>query len=150
MKDKFILLVAEDSETDLLLLKYAVSELSEAVDLQITRDGAAAVSYLIGEGEFGDRARHPLPHLIMLDLKMPGLTGACVLEWLQGRAEFDHIPRIVMSGSSLKTDAEKCYRHGADNYFVKPSTLGELRDLIRQIIGYRSRSLSRQQACCSA
>lgn len=146
MKDKFTLLVAEDSETDLLLLTYAVLELGEAVDLQVTRDGNAVVSYLLGEGEFGDRLRHPLPDLIMLDLKMPGLTGLDVLQWLEGRAEFAPIPRIVMSGSSLKKDAEACYHHGADTYFVKPSTLDELRELVRQIVGYWSRSTSTRLA----
>lgn len=145
MKDKFTLLVAEDSETDLLLLRYAVAELGEAVNLQVTCHGGAVISYLLGEDEFSDRRQHPAPDLIMLDLKMPGLGGLDVLRWLQGRTEFAHIPRIIMSGSSLKQDAEDCYTHGADNYYIKPSTLPELRDLICQIVGYWSRSPGRPQ-----
>lgn len=145
MKDKFTLLVAEDSETDLLLLKYAVAELGEGVDLQVTYHGGAVISYLLGEDEFSDRQKHPAPDLIMMDLKMPGLSGLDVLRWLEGRTDFAHIPRIIMSGSSLKKDAEDCYTRGADNYFIKPSTLPALRDLMRQIVGYWSRSPGRPQ-----
>ena len=140
MKDKLTLLVAEDSETDLLLLTHAVSELGGSVDLQVTRDGSGAVSYLLGEGEFSDRQGHPLPDLVMLDLKMPGLSGLDVLQWMQKRTEFNAIPRIVMSGSSLKKDAEACYSCGADNYYTKPTTLEELRELVRLIVGHWSQN----------
>jgi CheY-like chemotaxis protein len=146
MKDKFTLLVADDSETDVLLLTYAVSELGERVNLQIARDGAAVISYLLGEGKFCDRHQHPLPDLIRLDLRMPGLNGIDVLQWLQSHPEFTHIPRVIMSGSGLKQDAEACYCHGADGYFVKPGTLGELRELLREIISYWSQSPGRPPA----
>jgi len=140
VKAKFTLLIAEDSETDLLLLTHAVAQLGDGVDLQVTRDGDEVVSYLKGDGEFGDRERHPFPDLVMLDLKMPRLSGAGVLRWLQGRPDCAHIPKIIVSGSSVIKDVEECYELGANTFFTKPTGLRELRELMGCIVGYWSRS----------
>jgi len=106
MKEKFTMLVAEDSETDLALLEHAVSTIGEKVDLQIAHDGDEVVSYLLGHAQFADRERHPLPDLIVLDLKMPKLGGLGVLRWLQTRPACAHIPKIILSGSSVEKDVE--------------------------------------------
>jgi CheY-like chemotaxis protein len=149
VKAKFTLLVAEDSDTDLMLLTHAVAQLGEGVDLQVTRDGDEVIRYLLGTGEFADRERHPFPDLVMLDLKMPRLSGSGVLRWLQGQPDCAHIPRIIMSGSSVMKDVEECYELGANTYFMKPTGLSELRELIGYIVGYwlRSQRLVPHHSC---
>jgi len=100
------------------------------------RDGAKAIEYLSGEGQFANRAAHPFPELIITDLKMPCVDGLDVLRWLAQHPEYRRVPKILLSGSSLERDIDEAYRLGANTYFQKPATLDEYRALIHQIICY--------------
>src|ERR1051325_4650381 len=122
MTDKLVMLVAEDDESDLELLNQALSRDIVEVDLQVTRDGDELVSYLRGDGRFRDRRKHPVPDLILLDLKMPRLGGLDVLRWLQEHPRCGRIPTIVLSGSNLDTDVSGAYALGANTYFSKPNS----------------------------
>ena len=140
MTDKFVMLVAEDDQSDLELLNHALSRDIVEVDLQVTRDGDELVSYLQGEGRFRDRQKHPIPDLILLDLKMPRLGGLDVLHWLQEHLRCARIPTIVLSGSNLDADVEGAYGLGANTYFSKPNSLRELRELLRLVLAYWAHS----------
>ena len=136
MKDRFVMLVAEDDKLDLELLKRSLPQNGIKVDLQVTRDGEECISYLKGKGEFANRIEHPLPDVIVLDLKMPLLNGLQVLEWVHKQKEYAHIPTIMLSGSSLDKDVQEAYRLGANTFFTKPSGLENLQELMRRVVDY--------------
>jgi CheY-like chemotaxis protein len=139
MKRGFTMLLAEDNFNDATLFEHAVkagaAQAGVKVELHRVRDGAEAIAYLAGEGEF---AAQPFPDLVVLDLKMPMVDGLDVLAWLESHPEYRRLPKIILSGSGLETDVEKAYKLGANTYFEKPGTLDEYRELVSHMILYWS------------
>src|SRR5690349_3157426 len=115
-----IILLVEDDPDDALITQRVLKGV--AVDYRIIHlsDGEQAIHYLDGKGEYSDREKHPLPGLVLLDLKMPRITGLEVLAWLQGRPDLAHIPVIVLTGSVYDEDHQKARALGAVGYEVKP------------------------------
>lgn len=125
------ILAAEDEETDRFILQLAFDHAKLPHALVTVRDGKQCVDYLDGIAPYSDRALHPLPALLILDLKMPLMDGFEVLTWLAGRADFKNLPVIVLSSSSDDSDIQKARQLGARDYFVKPHSLDELVKIIR-------------------
>src|SRR5262245_26088323 len=120
------ILVAEDEETDALILRMAAKQAGLANPLVVVHDGSDVVTYLEGAGQYADRALHPLPALLILDLKMPRMTGFDVLSWLGTHPHFKRLPAVVLSSSCQDSDVAKARDLGAREYHVKPHHLGEL------------------------
>jgi CheY-like chemotaxis protein len=127
-------LVAEDDENDVFFLRRAFQQAKIENPLHVVGDGQEAIEYLSGEGKFSDRSLYPLPHLFILDLKMPRKTGLDVLEWLHEQPELRCLPVLVLSSSAQRTDIEKAYELGANGFVVKPATL-EKRVELAKLIG---------------
>jgi CheY-like chemotaxis protein len=123
------ILLAEDEDDDVFLMQRAVRKMSGAISLQRVKDGKEAVEYLSGENRFSDRKRYPLPSLILLDIKMPRLNGFDVLEWLKANGTLTHIPVVMVSSSTVKTDLETALGLGARDYLVKPVPFEQLKEL---------------------
>jgi len=140
MSKKLVILAAEDDPNDLELLRHVVAETGVEVNFQSADDGEQLVNYLRGEGEFADRDAHPVPDIVVLDLKMPRMNGFEVLQWLRQEPGLTRIPAVVLSGSGLESDIEEAYRLGANTYFTKPGQLAELRKIIGSLIDYWRRS----------
>src|SRR5205814_1131635 len=101
--------------------------------LRIVRDGEDAVSYLAGTAPYSDRTRHPIPSLILLDLKLPRKSGLEVLAWLRGEASLKYTPVVVLSSSAETRDIEKAYALGVNSYLVKPVSFGDLLEMVKSI-----------------
>src|SRR4051812_21729962 len=114
-------LVAEDDDYDFLLLERALLASHSKISVQRARDGVEAKEYLVGEGKFSDRRQHPIPDIVLLDLKMPRMSGFDLLEWIHANPEHAVIPTVVMSNSKQDQDVQRAYRLGANTYFLKPS-----------------------------
>jgi CheY-like chemotaxis protein len=127
-------LVAEDDENDVFFLQRAFQQAKIENPLHVVRDGQEAIEYLSGEGKFSDRSLYPLPHLFILDLKMPRKTGLDVLGWLHEHPELRCLPVLVLSSSAQRTDIEKAYELGANGFVVKPASL-EKRVELAKLIG---------------
>jgi CheY-like chemotaxis protein len=134
MKSRYSFLVAEDDENDVFFLRRAFQQAKIENPLHVVRDGQEAIDYLSGEGKFSDRSLYPLPHLFILDLKMPRKTGLDVLTWLQEQPELRCLPVLVLSSSAHRTDIERAYELGANAFVVKPASL-EKRVELAQVLG---------------
>jgi CheY-like chemotaxis protein len=121
--NKFAVLYAEDEETDVMILQHAFTKAGISNRLQTVRDGKEAMDYLAGKAPFNDRAQHPLPGLVLLDLKLPYLSGLEVLVWLRQQKHLRRVPVLIFSSSSRPDDIAKCYDAGANGYLVKPNSL---------------------------
>src|SRR2546423_5236180 len=120
------ILVVEDLDDDAAILKRAFLSAGVSAALDFAGNGEAAIQYLQGKGAFADRMKHPLPDLMLLDLKMSGMNGFEVLDWLRARPGLRRLPVIVYSGSGLPQDVARAYDLGANSYIVKPSEFTEL------------------------
>jgi CheY-like chemotaxis protein len=131
--ERRVVLAAEDEETDAMLLRLAFQKAGVSCELFVTRDGLELVRYLNGDEAYSDRARYPLPRLILLDLKMPHMDGFDVLAWLAQRPQFKDVPAIVLTSSSHDTDIERARRLGARDFLIKPHSLGDLVQMMHDL-----------------
>jgi CheY-like chemotaxis protein len=127
------ILLVEDDENDVMLLQRAFRRAAIVNPLQIVRHGDDAVAYLEGTGEFADRDLHPLPVLMLLDLKLPRRTGLEVLQWVKERAGLKRIPIIVLTSSKNDDDVNRAYELGANSYVVKPVSFETLLELVKSL-----------------
>lgn len=116
---KAVLLMAEDNAMDAMLLERAVQRCGASFRVVQVENGEAAIDYLLGNGQFADRMQHPLPQLLLLDLKMPRKDGFAVLRWRRETPAFARVPVIVFSSSNLHDDISLAYALGANSYVVK-------------------------------
>jgi CheY-like chemotaxis protein len=128
-----LVLAAEDEETDAFILRLAFQKAKINNPLIVVRDGAEAVNYLSGSAPYANRATHPLPSLVLLDLKMPRMSGFDVLAWLATRPDLKDLPAIVLSSSSDDSDILKARQMGARDYFVKPNDLSRFVKIIQTL-----------------
>jgi CheY-like chemotaxis protein len=130
---KLTILIAEDNDDDVRILQSALKKAGLTNPVQICRDGQDVIHYLKAEGPYADRTRFPFPRLMILDIKMPKLTGFDVLRWLRGHPDCSVIPCIVFSSSSEERDVIEAYRLGANAYFTKPGGYDELAAMFKLI-----------------
>ncbi|MCE9598133.1 MAG: response regulator [Spirochaetia bacterium] len=93
-------------------------------------DGQAAVDYLSREAPYNDSEAYPLPDLLLLDLKLPKLSGLEVLEWMKTRPKLRGIATVILTTSSAEADMTMAYKLGAISYLVKPFAIEEFARLL--------------------
>jgi CheY-like chemotaxis protein len=130
------ILLVEDDANDVFFMKRAM-KLAEVINpVQVASDGQQAIHYLAGTGEYSDRAKFPLPGLVLLDLKLPHVMGLDVLKWIRAQPELRTVIVLVFTSSQLAPDINKAYFLGANSYLVKPSKPEGLIEIVRQIKQY--------------
>ncbi len=130
------ILVAEDDPTDAYFFERAFRRAGIPVTLHFVRDGQEALDYLRGAGPFADRTRHPLPQLVLLDLKMPRLDGFEVLERARKQSALNSMQIVIFSSSEEPKDINRAYGLGANSYLVKPHSMTELTALVGRFKKY--------------
>lgn len=126
-----LILLAEDNSTDALMVRRAFTRASLQSALEVVDDGDKAVAYLSGQGPFADRTRHPLPALLLLDLKLPRRSGLEVLAWLRQQPGLKRLPVVVLTSSEESADINGAYDLGANSYLVKPVEFDALLELVK-------------------
>src|SRR5438874_1808214 len=104
--DQFNVLLVEDEENDVLLMKHAFASAGCNVRLQVVSDGQQAMDYLAAEDGFDDRGKYPIPGLILLDLQLPRKSGIEVLRWIRQESSVKRLPIIVFSSSLRREDID--------------------------------------------
>ncbi len=127
------ILIAEDQDTDVYLTKWAFKKAGLPHNFSHVVDGQQAIEYLSGVTPYSDRSAYPWPDLMLLDLKMPRLTGFDVLSWLQRHPEHGPLTVVVLTSSDLESDMARARELGASDYRVKPSGLDGMVQLARDI-----------------
>src|SRR5215472_5377930 len=118
-----LILHVEDDENDAILFQRACER--AGLPAQTYRVDAADVarSYLLGEGIYADRSSYPVPQIIVLDLKLPRMTGFEFLKWLRrATPPLAALPVLVFTASVSRQDHAQALADGANGYFVKPNS----------------------------
>jgi CheY-like chemotaxis protein len=132
VKRIYNVLVVDDSEDDRFFLRRAIGQFPRFKLLHELTDGQEAIDYLAGQRQFNQRQTYPLPDLMMLDLKMPRISGYEVLRWLRSQV-FPGLTVIVLSGSALQEDVQASLALGAHGYWSKTAVPAKQRLIALEI-----------------
>jgi CheY-like chemotaxis protein len=135
VKPAHILLI-EDNRMDVELILDAFREARLGNQIHVVRNGQEALNYLFGQGEYADRQAYPLPDLILLDLKMPGIDGHEVLRRVKETPGLKRLPVVVLTSSREEGDRALSYDNGANSYLVKPVSFAGFLEVVRQVADY--------------
>jgi CheY-like chemotaxis protein len=135
MQNETILLV-EDDDNDVLLLQRAFAKAGLRAKLKVASGGQQAIEYLAGHKDFADRTRFPLPFLVLLDLRMPGLDGFDVLRWIRAQPDLKRLLVVVLTSSDQQCDIDKAYELGANSYLLKPVAFEGTLGLVQRFEAY--------------
>jgi CheY-like chemotaxis protein len=127
----YTILLVEDDENDAMLLKMAFEKNNIPNPVHWVKDGLEAVAYLNGDDIYADRRKYPFPEVLLLDLKMPRMTGLELLAWISEHPEYKVIPTIIMTSSRQELDIENAYKLGANTYMTKPISFDELAQMVK-------------------
>ena len=114
------ILFVEDNEDDATLTIRALTKSGFTNKLHHVKDGAEALDFMYGQGKYATRDLKVHPKLILLDLKMPKVSGMQVLEKVKLDPNLKSIPVVILTSSKEDPDVTKCYSLGANSYIVKP------------------------------
>lgn len=134
--NSYSVLIVEDDANDVLFIKRAFRSVAPALEIFTVSDGDAAVDYLQGQGEYGDRDRYPLPAMILLDLKLPRRSGVEVLRWIRQHNGIKRIPVVILTSSRERIDVDLSYDVGVNSYLVKPVSFDDLSEMIAALHVY--------------
>ncbi|HEV8095191.1 MAG TPA: response regulator [Burkholderiales bacterium] len=132
MAEKMVLLV-EDNPDDEALTMRALKQSKLANEIVITRDGNEALEFMFGTGKYEGRDVSHTPAVVLLDLKLPKLSGLEVLERLRADPRTKLVPVVVLTSSSEDEDMLRSYQLGANSYVRKPVVFGKFADAVSQL-----------------
>lgn len=130
------ILLVEDDENDVFFFRRAMQSAGINHPVEVARDGQEAIDYCSGAGNFADRSRYRAPGLIILDLKLPCVSGFEVLEWLRQNPATLQTIVVVFTSSTAEGDVSRAYTAGANSYLVKQATPEGLVELLKLIKAY--------------
>lgn len=134
--EPLVILLVEDNmdHAELILRCFEENRISNRV-VHVT-DGEAALNYLYGVDQFADRIEHPLPNLILLDLRLPKIDGLQVLLRVKQHERLKHIPVVVLSSSESEKDMIAAYDSYVNSYVIKPLDYERFISLMKELNFY--------------
>lgn len=132
MNAKTILLV-EDNPDDAMLTSRALRKINLINELVVVNDGAEALDYLFGTGNYAQRDARLLPAVVLLDLKLAKVSGLEVLRRVRRDKLTEKLPVIVLTSSNEEKDLIECYKEGVNSYVQKPVDLAQFAEAVRQL-----------------
>jgi len=132
MENKIILLVEDNPDDEALTLR-SLNNSNVVNEIVTTRDGAEALDYLFGKGEYIGRDTRIMPEVILLDLKLPKIDGLDVLRQIRGDQRTRFLPVVILTSSDEEQDLVESYKLGANSYVRKPVDFLQFADAVRQL-----------------
>lgn len=132
-RDRITVLMAEDSEHDIVATKRAWKKEHIANPLHIVNDGEECMDYLKRRGKYSDPASSPRPGILMLDIKMPKMDGLAVLKAIRADEELKLLPVIILTTSKEEEDRMESYSLGANAYVQKPVGFMNFAEAIKRV-----------------
>lgn len=132
MTRKLVLLVEDNADDEALTIR-ALRKANVANDIEVVRDGKEALDFLFCEGRHAARQESPMPGLVLLDLKLPKLSGFEVLQRLRADPRTKLIPVVVLTSSSQDEDVVRSYQWGANSYVRKPVDFTDFVDAVAKL-----------------
>ena len=126
------ILLVEDDPQDIELTINALGEYNLANEIEIARDGAEALDYIYRKGIFASRPSGN-PVVILLDLKLPKVSGIQVVNQLKSDEHLRYVPIVILTSSRESSDLKECYKLGVNAYVVKPVRFAEFIEAIKGI-----------------
>ena len=136
MSQRPVILLAEDLEEDIIVITKAFQQVFVPHKLLVVHTGEEVTHYLLGHGKYADRHQYPFPSLLLLDLKMPGMDGFEVLQWLRHMPALNHLRVVVLTASDHIHDVNRAYQLGANSFLVKPSDFENTLQLAKTLTQY--------------
>lgn len=131
MPNKRILLVEDNPDDEALTLR-ALQKNALASGVDVVRDGVEALDYLFATGPYQGR-EHPLPQVVLLDLKLPKMTGLEVLKRIRQDPRTRLLPVVILTTSNEERDLIESYSLGANSYIRKPVDFAQFMDAVKQL-----------------
>lgn len=128
-----VILLAEDNPSDEGLILRALAKNHVHNEIIVVRDGQEAIEYLFGTGQYEGRDIMALPELVLLDLKLPKLTGLEVLQRIRADERTALLPVVILTSSTEDRDVVESYKLGANSFVSKPVEFGEFSEAIKQL-----------------
>ena len=130
------ILLVEDDASDAELFRRGFEKANVLNPLVQLHNGDEALAYLAGVDQYSDRVKFPLPALILLDLKMPGMTGLQLLQWMRTQRDIRRIPVVVLTGNEEPATVNAAYDLGVNSYLLKPGDAAQIGELVQSIQRY--------------
>ncbi len=130
------ILLVEDNRMDAELTLDAFHEAKLLNAVHVAPNGQEALDYLFGRNQYADRKKFPMPNLVLLDLKLPGIDGFEVLRQVKSTPRLKRLPVVILTSSKEEGDRALSYDTGANSYLVKPVSFEGFLNVVRQIEGY--------------
>ena len=127
------ILLVENNQDDILLILRAFQRAGVARRIQPVTSGMDAVAYLKGDVPYSNREKYPLPAMVLLDIKMPGMDGFEVLKWIRHQWEFFQLCVVMLTNSDHIRDVNEAYHLGANSFLVKPLDFENAAELARSL-----------------
>ncbi|MEH2260421.1 response regulator [Nostoc sp.] len=128
-----MILLVEDNPDDEALTLRALKKNNILNEVVVARDGVEALDYLFGKGMYADRDMSVMPHLILLDLKLPKMDGLEVLRHLRTDDRTKILPVVILTSSKEEQDLINGYSLGANSYVRKPVDFSQFSESVRQL-----------------
>lgn len=131
MHNEVDILLVEDNPDDLELTLHALRREHLANNIFTVRDGEEAVEFLFCTGRFAERSFNHPPRLVLLDLKLPKLTGLEVLKVIKNDLRTKAVPVVILTASREERDLVASYNLGANSYIQKPVDFDQFREIVK-------------------
>lgn len=127
------ILLVEDNRQDEILILRALQKVNLANRVEVVRDGQQALDYLLGIGEFADRADADLPAIVMLDINLPRVNGIEVLAQLRAAPRTRLLPVVMLTSSDEEHDRLRSYASGCNSFVRKPLDFAEFAETVARL-----------------